>query len=226
VLPPPLHAIAAARAYPNRSPNPGQPQLGNSSPSMPDNEQKIPADPDSYQVAEALAARLEAADCEYALGGAIALGFWAEARGTLDVDVTLYLPLDDPAGCLHLLEQIGCEFDRRRALDMLREHNFCQVRLMGIRVDVFLPMSSFYEAAKARRRKVPVGNHSAFIWDAETLCVFKLMFFREKDLVDIASILRSQGASLDRDWVEQSVLDLYGPRDPRVTRWRELTSDA
>src|SRR3954470_264997 len=80
---PPLQspAIAAAPACQTPSPSPGPPPPGNSSPSMPDNERKVPIDPDSYQVAEELAARLEAAGCEYALGGAIALGFWAEARG-------------------------------------------------------------------------------------------------------------------------------------------------
>jgi hypothetical protein len=192
---------------------------------MPESERKIPPDPDSYQVAEELAARLEAADCEYALGGAIALGFWAEARGTLDVDVTLYLSLDDPAGCLKFLEKLGCEFDRTRALDMLAEHCFCQVKLLGIRLDVFLPMSSFYEVAKARRREVPIGNRRAYIWDAETLCVFKMMFFRQKDLVDIQSILRSQGATLNREWIEKSLLELYGSHDPRISRWQELAAE-
>jgi hypothetical protein len=43
---------------------------------------------DSVQVARDLAAALEAGGCEYALGGAIALGFWAEPRGTLDVAVS------------------------------------------------------------------------------------------------------------------------------------------
>ena len=52
-----------------------------------------------------------------------------------------------------------------------------------------------------------------------------MMFFRQKDLVDIESILRSQAASLDRSWVEQSLFDLYGARDPRITRWRELTTE-
>lgn len=69
---------------------------------MPDKPGQTPTDPDSYQVAEELAARLEAARCEYAIGGAIALGFWSEPRGTLDVDVTLYLPLDDPHRCMSL----------------------------------------------------------------------------------------------------------------------------
>lgn len=193
---------------------------------MPDDERKLPVDPDSYQVAEELAARLEAANCEYALGGAIALGFWAEPRGTLDVDVTLYLPLDDAAGCMELLAKIGCQFDHRRTEDMLNQHGFCQVQLLGIRLDVFLPISPFYEAAKRRRREVPIGSRSAYIWDAETLCVFKMMFFRQKDLVDIQSILRSQGASLDREWIEKSLLELYGQRDPRITRWRELAAAA
>lgn len=192
---------------------------------MPDNDPNIPANLDSYQVAEELGARLSAAGCEYALGGAIALGFWAEARGTLDVDVTLYLSLDDSAGCLQLLEKIGCEVDHTRALNMLNEHNFCQVQLLGMRLDVFLPMSPFYEVAKARRREVPIGNRTAYIWDAETLCVFKMMFFRQKDLVDVQSILRSQGNSLDRAWIEKSLLDLYGGRDPRSSRWRELAAD-
>lgn len=193
---------------------------------MPDDERTLPVDPDSYQVAEELAARLEAADCEYALGGAIALGFWAEPRGTLDVDVTIYLPLDDAAGCIELLEKIGCQFDQRRTEDMLNQHGFCQVQLLGLRLDVFLPMSPFYEAAKARRREVPMGSRTAYIWDAETLCVFKMMFFRQKDLVDIQSILRSQGASMDREWIEKSLLELYGQRDPRISRWRELAAEA
>jgi len=191
---------------------------------MPSDERETPVNADSYQVAEQLAARLEAANCEYALGGAIALGFWAEARGTLDVDVTLFLPTDNPAGCTQLLEKIGCEFDHARALQMLQEHNFCQAQLLGIRLDVFLPMSSIYELAKSRRRQVPIGNQRAYIWDAESLCVFKMMFFRQKDLVDIQSILRSQGSSLDRAWIEQSLVNLYGNRDPRITRWRELAT--
>ncbi len=126
---------------------------------------------------------------------------------------------------MRLLEEIGCQFDRRAIEAMLIEHTFCQVQFLGMRLDVFLPMSPFYEAAKARRREVPMGSSRAYIWDAETLCVFKMMFFRRKDLVDVASILRSQGAGLDCQWVDQSLLDLYGARDPRISRWRELVAE-
>ncbi len=39
---------------------------------MPDQQSKLSVDPDSYQVAEELATRLEAVGCDYALSGAIA----------------------------------------------------------------------------------------------------------------------------------------------------------
>jgi hypothetical protein len=45
--------------------------------------------PSASDVARDLARALVARGQEYALGGAIALGFWGEPRGTLDVDVTL-----------------------------------------------------------------------------------------------------------------------------------------
>ena len=44
--------------------------------------------PPTEAVAASLAGELHARGQEYALGGAIALGFWGIPRGTVDVDVT------------------------------------------------------------------------------------------------------------------------------------------
>jgi hypothetical protein len=175
------------------------------------------------QIAREIAATMESAGCDYAIGGAIALGYWAEPRGTLDVDVTLFLPPKDVAECVGLLKSVGCELDARKAADSLTEHGFCQVQFHGGRLDVFLPTIPFYDEARRRRRRVELGDRSVLVWDAETLCVFKLMFFRLKDLADVEQILRVQGASLDRDWVTDQILRIYGVRDPRIARWRELT---
>lgn len=87
---------------------------------------------------------------------------------------------------------------------------------------MFLPIVDFYAVARARRRQVDLDGVPILIWDAETLVIFKLMFFREKDLVDIAQILRTQGERLDTAWITTRLVDLFGSRDPRVTRWREL----
>jgi hypothetical protein len=121
-----------------------------------------------------------------------------------------------------LLQQIGCLVQASEAFSSLTEHGFCQVEYAGRRLDVFLPIVPFYDVARLRRKRVLLGNSPIMIWDAETLCVFKMMFFRRKDVADVEQLLRSQGDLLDTDWVSKQIVELYGQRDPRVAQWNEL----
>jgi len=173
-------------------------------------------------IARQLAEQLELRHQEYALGGAIALGYWGAPRGTVDVDLTVYLPPDKTSDCVWLLQDIGCEFSATEALDSLREHGFCRATYGGMRVDVFLPIAPFYEAARVRRKRVELARQPAMIWDAESLAVFKMMFFRRKDLADVEQILRTQGPQFDRVWVRDRLVEMYGARDPRLAAWDGL----
>ncbi len=181
---------------------------------------KLPRD--IVDVAVAIAFFLHSRSCEYAFGGAIALGYWAAPRGTVDADVTLFLPPDQPEVCVDLLRDLGCDLRATDATVSLLEHGFCRVQFQGFQLDVFVPRIPFYEDARARRKKVPLDGHAVMIWDAETLCVFKMMFFRLKDLADVEAMLRTQGTHLDRDWVREQIVAIHGKRDPRVARWNEL----
>ena len=176
-------------------------------------------------VAERLAEQLDSRGQNYALGGAIALGYWGVPRGTVDVDVTVFLPPERPSECIWLLQEIGCDFSPAEAAQSLREHGFCRVTLSGVRVDVFLPIVPFYEAARRRRQRVELGGRSVMVWDAESLAVFKMMFFRRKDLADVEQILRTQGTRFDRTWVREQLVAIYGPRDPRLAQWDDLLGD-
>ena len=176
-------------------------------------------------VAAKLAGQFELRRQDYALGGAIALGFWGAPRGTVDVDVTVYLPPEKPSDCLWLLQEIGCEFSAGNALESFRDHGFCRVMYAGMRVDVFLPIIPFYQLALARRRRVELVGHPIMIWDAESLTVFKMMFFRRKDMADVEQILRTQGSEYDRDWVRAQIVAIYGSRDPRVIAWDDLVQE-
>ena len=175
-------------------------------------------------VAERLASLLADRGQEYALGGAIALGFWSEPRGTVDVDITLFVPPNDTQECVALLQDIGCDVSSATASESLREHGFCRVYWKSIRVDVFLPIVSFYEYARKRRINVQLGDHRVSIWDAETMAVFKLMFFRRKDIADLEQLLRIR-SELDRTWVRERILEIYGKYDPRLSQWDELVSE-
>ncbi len=177
------------------------------------------------EVAQRLARDIEAAGIEYGIGGAIALGYWAQPRGTLDVDITIYLPANQPTGCVRLLQSLGCEVNSQAAIDSLSEHGFCQVEFGQRRVDVFLPVIEFYEQARLRRQQVMLAGQDLKIWDAATLCVFKMMFFRRKDLADVEQILRVQGKAIEQDWVLQQLIDLYGQHDPRISQWKSLVDE-
>ena len=191
---------------------------------MPDDVSNLASPRDATEVAEQLVLRLEGERCDYAVGGAIALGYWAVPRGTLDVDVTLYLPLDRPLDCIDLLQRIGGRFEPDKVRTTLDEHGFCQIEFLGMRLDVFLPLVDFYATAKARRREVPLGRRTAWIWDAETLCIFKLLFYRDKDRADLRSILIAQ-PNLDRSWVLETLTEICGQRDPRIGTWQELCAE-
>lgn len=180
---------------------------------------------DVVDVARQLAAALDQQSQDYALGGAIALGFWANPRGTLDVDLTLFLPPERPGECIWLLGDIGCDVTASEAQKSLSEHGFCRAMCGEFRVDVFLPTTPFYEVARTRRRRVDLEGQSVMIWDAECLTVFKMMFFRDKDLVDIKQMLRTQGPDFDRTWVRNQLEAAFGQRDPRLTRWDEITAE-
>lgn len=176
-------------------------------------------------VAFALAQSLERLGQEYAFGGAIALGYWGLLRGTMDVDLTIFLSPEQPEQCVRLLEQIGCEVPEAEAIALLKEHGLCRASYAGLRVDVFTPTIPFYQAAKDRRRLVPLKSGHIMVWDAETLAVFKMMFFRDKDFVDLKKVLSHQKATFDHDWVRAQLIDIYGRRDTRILRWDELVSE-
>lgn len=174
--------------------------------------------------AQKMAGELEARGYDYALGGAIALGFWARPRGTLDVDATIFIPVERATECVRVLQQMGCKVHASKALAKLREHGLCHVELDGVPLDIFLPGIDFYEAARPRRRRMLLGSRPVMVWDAEPLLVFKMMFFRPKDLVDIEQVLEIQGPALDRAWVREQLVEIYGLRDLRIAQWDELVS--
>jgi hypothetical protein len=181
--------------------------------------------PDAVAVAGEVAAKLRESGVEYAFGGAIALGFWAEPRGTVDVDVTLFLPPGRPSACLQLLTGIGCEVEMPQALGSLREHGFCRAHYRAVRVDVFLPIVPFYDEARRGRTWVELDGRPVMVWQARVLAVFKMMFFRRKDLADVEQLLRVQGPRLDTQWVRARLEEMYGRRDPRLSQWDELVAE-
>ena len=176
-------------------------------------------------VVEALRSVLHASDVPYAFGGAIALSAWSEPRATADVDVVLWLdPEREIERTIALIQRAGVEFDETVARASAAHRGMFIGRIGRTRVDVFVPSIPFYEEAERRRVETAIGGKPAFVHSAEVLAVFKLLFFRPKDLIDIERMLRVQGERFDRAFVRDSVLTMLGP-DDRIDRWMRFAAE-
>jgi len=189
----------------------------------------MPELPTAAEVARAVADGLEKRNIPYAIGGAIALGFYAPPRATVDVDVNVFVSpesggLDD---LLAALSEMGFEPDdepkvvRRRA----REDGQFRGTMRGLRVDVFVPAVPYYATLQDHRREVPLLGRPLWIVGPEDLAVLKLMFFRRKDLADVEAMLRDQGAAIDRAHIRRTLVGLAGETDERVRELDAIESE-
>lgn len=174
------------------------------------------------QVARLLADALGTANLPYAIGGALALGVWGFPRATVDVDLDVFVPEARWAEVADVLIATGCELDRGRALESARERGDFRAHFGAMRVDVFVPSIPFYDAVGSRRRQAVLDGRAAWFLSPEDLTVFKLLFFRPKDLIDVERMVAALGPALDRGYVERWLEELVGETDSRVDRWRTL----
>jgi hypothetical protein len=168
-----------------------------------------------------LADVLEQSGETYAFGGAIALAAWSEPRATADVDVVIWVAQDRIEVAIELVRDAGAEVQAEQARQGALERGMFICRLGGVRVDVFVPSIPFYAEAATRRVRTTIAGRSTWVHSAEVLAVFKLLFFRAKDLVDVERMLQVRGVDFDRSFVRAALVDLLG-EDERIERWDEI----
>jgi hypothetical protein len=163
----------------------------------------------------AIAASLDGAGVDWALGGALALAYATEEpRATRDIDVNVFVPAtgaDDvfaalPPGVAH------GPGDRQAALAD------DQVRLWweGTPVDLFFATGPFHYDVARRCRAVPFAGHTVRVLAPDDLAVFKALFDRPRDWVDIDAMAAC--GSLDPVAAAGALASVVGGDDPRVGR--------
>lgn len=187
------------------------------------------AEPQSAaEVARALADALQRHQLPYAIGGAIALAYYAAPRATVDVDVNVFVtPGDQLDRALTVLAEAG--FAANDDVATLRVHAIQEGQFRGtasgLRVDVFVPTIPYYADLARRTREVTLLGRPMTILGPEDLAVLKMMFFRRKDLADVEALLREQGTTLDRDFVRRTLITLVSEEDERVATFDSIIRD-
>lgn len=169
-------------------------------------------------VVAALIDVLEASEEVYAFGGAIALAAWSEPRATADVDVVLWMDTTRLEDAVSLIRSAGVDVELDAARSQVDSRGMFVGSVGMVRVDVFVPSIAFYAEAESRRVRTTMLGRSTWVHSAEVLAVFKLLFFRPKDLLDVERILQVQGPDFDRTFVRRALVDML-ESDPRIDKW-------
>lgn len=155
----------------------------------------------------------------YAFGGALALAAWSEPRATADVDIILWVEAGELDLAIDLIRAAGVTLDRESARAQVADRGMFAGMAGFVRVDVFVPSIPFYAEAAQRRVATQIAGRDTWVHSAEVLSVFKLLFFRPKDLLDVERMLQIQGPSLDRTFVRSALVEMLGESDPRIEKW-------
>ena len=162
-----------------------------------------------------------AADIPHAFGGAIALGYSVvEPRGTVDVDVNLFVGVDDaPRVFAALPHGVSWSHDH---VELATRDGQVRVFWGDVALDLFFDYHDFHREAATRAMTVPFAEGEITVLAADHLAVFKAFFNRSKDWVDIESML--DAGTVDVDYVVGWLRKLLGD-DERLDRLRALAAE-
>lgn len=193
---------------------------------------------DPAEVAVHVVGLLEGAGMPCAIGGSLALGAWGVVRGTKDADVNVFVSADRYPELQGHLEGAGYAPDPERTTwspeDRTRFLAQCRGEAIGgdaavvyrglVRVDLFVPDIPFYSEAERTRQEVVLEGQPIHVLSAEAIAVFKMLFFRDKDLTDLKRLIAVHGG-LDRDYVRAQLVGMVGEDDDRIGSWDEMVRD-
>ncbi len=98
--------------------------------------------------------------------------------------------------------------------------------MRGVRVDLFAPSIPFHAVAAETVVSAEIGGQRVPVLSAEALAVFKLLFFRPKDLLDLRTLVRRRASELDSKWVRTHVAEMMGSDDERVVEWDTICEES
>ncbi|HEX2095817.1 MAG TPA: hypothetical protein VHF50_00425 [Solirubrobacterales bacterium] len=165
---------------------------------------------------------LRSARIPHAIGGALALAYYAEPRATIDIDVNLFIPASTWRRAVDALVEIGVEADDLDASALERDGQ-CRLWWGDNPVDLFFAYAPIHDEMKKEVRRVPFSGIALPILSPEHLAICKATFDRQKDWLDIEKMLIAGDLKLDE--VESWLKRMVGANDPRLGRLEALRAE-
>ena len=156
----------------------------------------------------------------YALGGALALAYYADPRATIDIDVNVFVPTGQWRDVVEALAALGVDSGALDPADLERDGQ-CRLWWDDNAVDLFFAYDPIHDEMRKQIRRVPFAGIMVPILGPEHLAICKAMFDRRKDWLDIEQMLVA-GDALDVSEIERWLVRMVGRDDPRLQRLEEM----
>ncbi|HVY77262.1 MAG TPA: hypothetical protein VG898_02020 [Solirubrobacterales bacterium] len=163
---------------------------------------------------------LAGAKIPHAIGGALALAYYAEPRATVDIDLNLFVPVERWEKVVDALVAIGVDASELDPGSLARDGQ-CRLWWDDNPVDLFFANSPIHAEMPNEIRRVPFAGATVPILGPEHLAVCKAMFDRPKDWLDIEQMLLGADG-LDAGEIERWLIGMVGDDDRRLRRLRTL----
>jgi len=156
----------------------------------------------------------------YALGGALALAYYADPRATIDIDINVFLPTERWRDVVDTLSKLGVDSSDLDPAALERDGQ-CRLWWGDNAVDLFFAYDPIHDEMRKQSRRVPFAGITVSILSPEHLAVCKAMFDRRKDWMDIEQMLIATD-DLDVSEIESWLGRMTGTKDHRLKRLQEL----
>jgi hypothetical protein len=157
---------------------------------------------------------LEQLGLTYGIGGSVASSLYGEARSTLDVDISVVLPVDRAVAFTQAFEALGYYAFLDAVLDAIiarQPFNIIDAQ-RGYKADIFpidpdAPTPQEREILGRLQRHVydEADGASALLYSPEDVIVYKLKYYVlgriPKHLRDIGAMLAANGDAIDRAYI-------------------------
>jgi hypothetical protein len=163
---------------------------------------------------------------EHVFGGALALAYYAEPRGTVDIDINVGVSYGSRSVLLTHLDNLGWHADELGAGAAPAAGTRLHQTGESVVIDLFFSFDDYHEDVFNRAVAKPFvhagGRYELQFLSAEDLVIFKISFGRPKDWVDIQAMVAADTV-IDPDYVERQLLAFKGPTAyPASARFRAL----
>jgi hypothetical protein len=188
---------------------------------------------------DGLAGLFERLDLRHAFGGALANNFWGIVRTTQDVDCLVLIPAIQYQRLADELNGVGCVLRDEAGNDQPvtvagmrrqeQERKLIELWQNEARAELFVPFLPLQDEILRRAVRLPFENRTLSVTTAEDLVLLKMVFHREKDLIDVRGILWVQRGKLDlnylRDWSGRMLQDDVAAELDEMVREYQDSSD-